>query len=184
MDDRRRGFSGGNALQKGYSLLELLVTGTIVAVFLQASAGGSLHSLVTHNQRQVAVQELMRLIQYSRSEAIHRQERVTLCALDPSGQCTGRWTERDVAVFVDRDGDRRAQSAEALQRYHWPASRGELLWRAALRYPAVTFTPQGAALQNGSFVLCQDDGDSNADLVLSINRGGRPYINEKLRRGC
>ncbi|MEE4659365.1 MAG: GspH/FimT family pseudopilin [Halieaceae bacterium] len=184
MEDRRSGFANRAARQHGYSLLELLVAGTIVAVFLQATAGGSLHDLITRNKRQVAVQELMRLIQYSRSEAIHRQERVTLCALDASGMCAGNWSGRDVAVFVDRDGDQRVQPAEALQRSTWPQSRGELLWRAALRYPAVTFTPQGAALQNGSFVLCQHDGDRSADVVLSINRGGRPYINTTRRRSC
>lgn len=184
MEERRRGRAAPATGQAGYSLLELLVVGTIVAVFLQATAGGSLHGLITRNKRQVAVQELMRLLQYSRSEAIHRQERVTLCALDASGKCTGTWGGRDVAVFTDRDGDQRVQPAEALQRSTWPQSRGELLWRAALRYPAVTFTPQGAALQNGSFVLCQDDGDRSADMVLSINRGGRPYINSTRRRSC
>ncbi|MEM0955720.1 MAG: GspH/FimT family protein [Pseudomonadota bacterium] len=172
---------------RGYSLLELLIASAIVAILLQASAGGGLQEMVLRNERQVAAQELMRLIQFSRSEAINRGDWITLCAIDSSGQCRADWTDREVVVFQDLDANRRlnAERGEiALQRMRWPEDRGALQWRAALRYPAVTYSPIGSALQNGSFTLCQHGAGKQANWVLSINRGGRPYMNTRARRQC
>ena len=173
--------------QRGYNLLEMLIASAVVVVMLNASMSGGLQQLVLRNERQVAVQELMRLIQFSRSEAINRGAWVTLCAIDASGQCRAEWTNSDVVVFLDDNADRRLDAGGqelALQRMYWQADRGRLHWRAALRYPAVTYSPIGSALQNGSFILCQDATGDGADMVLSINRGGRPYVNTRARKGC
>ncbi len=170
--------------QRGYTLVELLITTGIVALALSAASYSGLNELIERHRRQVSLQEVMRLVQFARSEAVNRQQSITLCALDDASTCTASWTGNTVAVFRDADYNRRVDPGEALRAVHWPASRGSLQWRASLGRKHLEFSAMGSTAQNGSFLLCHRDGDKAADLVITLNRGGRPYVNGDTRRRC
>jgi type IV fimbrial biogenesis protein FimT len=155
----------------GYSLLELLITCTVVAIGVQAGLG--LFELVERNRRWQAISELQRLVNFSRSEAVTRQLVITLCALDSASECSADWEGRDIAVFADGNRNRRLDEGEALLLSHWPELRGRLRWRASLGRRYLEYSALGSTYQNGSFVLCRED---SVKLVMRINRGGRPYF--------
>ena len=157
---------------RGYTLLELLVTGAAAALCI--NAGLALFEMVERNRRWAASLEIHRLVMFARSEAVSRQRDVTLCAVDAEGACRRDWSGLDVAVFTDLDGDGRLDDGEALLVTHWPQARGRLRWRAALARPYLRYSALGSTYQNGSFVFYRKGLD--AELVISVNRGGRPYV--------
>ena len=165
--------------ESGHSLLELLVVSAALAIITQAGLG--LFELVERNRRWQAVAELQRLVNFTRSAAVNRQQAVTLCALDSEGACTGAWTGRDVAVFTDSDRNRRVDEGELLRREHWPNQHGQLYWRASLGRYYLEYSEMGSTHQNGSFLLCRD---ASVRLVMKINRGGRPYVADAAGQEC
>lgn len=167
---------------KGFTLIELVWVLAVVAVVANISLGFA--GLIKREQRYLAQLELRRLVGYARAEAVSRGEPVTLCALAGDGSCTREWTGRTIAVFADRDGNGRATETELLRLANWEESRGALQWRASLGRARLEFSAFGNTHQNGSFHWCYKGKGQPADLVLSINRGGRPYLREVERRRC
>lgn len=167
---------------RGYTLLELLIAGAIFACLVVASLG--LGDLVQRTRQALAVTELQGLVQFARSQAVNLQREVVLCALDHDQACQPQWTGRPVAVFIDFNRDRRLGEGEALRLAHWGEERGRLAWRASLGRPFLAFTAMGSTHQNGSFVLCYPGERRHPDVVLTLNRGGRPYLNRPGRRRC
>ncbi len=182
----RRGPASPGALPArhtgGYTLLELLLVMAVSGILLQTSLG--LWSLVDRQRQSLSVLELQRLVQFARGQAVNLQRDVTLCALDAQQACSKRWDGNQVAVFTDLDRDRKLDSGEALQLAQWPAERGRLAWRASLGRKYLVFSAMGSTHQNGSFVLCFDEAGERPDVVLTLNRGGRPYLNEPGKRRC
>ncbi len=174
--------SRGSSGAAGYSLLELLVTTAIAAVVITAGMG--LGGLIVRERRYFELAELQRLVHYARAEAVSGQQAVTLCAVDSAGRCSRDWSGRDIAVFHDRDEDRAPSESELLRWSHWEEERGLLQWRAALGRRYLVFSAFGSTYQNGSFYLCYDGRGQPADRVLTVNRGGRPYLADPAGRRC
>lgn len=166
----------------GYTLPELLIALAVIGILVQAGLG--LGDLVTRQRQAMATIELQRLIQFARSQAVTLQREVVLCALDENRECHRDWSGRAVAVFIDADRDRRLDEGEELQLSQWPRERGSLQWRASLGRPFLAFSDMGSTDQNGSFIVCYGGEGQRPNLVLSLNRGGRPYINVPGRRRC
>ncbi len=169
----------------GLSLVECLVVTAILAATFGFSM--SFRELFGRQHRYATVQELQRLVQFTRSQAVHRGEPVTLCAVDDGRECIRTWSGRNVAVFTDANRDRRADDDELLHLSRWGLERGSLVWRAALSRRYLEYSPLGSTYQNGSFVWCENkhgNREGAADLVVSINRGGRPYLAEPGGKRC
>ncbi len=180
--ERTHRCSASAANSRGYTLLELLVTTAVFSSLVLASLG--MGDLLQRTQRALVVKELQQLVQFARGQAVNLQREVVLCALDANHSCQRDWTGRPVAVFVDDDRDRKLGDGEALRLVDWPAERGRLAWRASLRRPYLAFSAMGATHQNGSFILCHDNTGRRPDVVLTLNRGGRPYLNTPGRKRC
>lgn len=166
----------------GYTLLELLVTMSVCSCLALASLG--LGELLQRTRQALAIAELQQLVQFARGQAVNLQQEVVLCALDANRACQRSWTGQQVAVFMDADRDRKLGDGEALRLVDWPAERGRLAWRASLGRPFLAFSAMGSTNQNGSFILCREEDSRRPDVVLTLNRGGRPYLNTPGRRRC
>ena len=173
--------SGVRLHYQGYTMPELLITSAIVAVGINAGLG--LVDLVERQQRLIVAAELQRLLAFARYEAVSQQRPITLCALDNKSLCSREWAGRKVAVFSDSNKNRRLDEGEALRKTRWPEKRGRLQWRAALGRPWLEYSEIGSTSQNGSFFLCSTD-DPTATLVMRINRGGRPYLDDPTGQLC
>lgn len=169
----------------GFTLLEALVVLALLGVLL-ALAAPDLSHLHRSHQMQSQAEQLQASLMLSRSEAVRRQQRVTLCVREGVHDCAtqGSWAQGWV-VFVDANDNAVRDQHETV-----------LLVQAALpafmtlkgnatvdRY--VSFGPDGrsqnitGAFQAGTLTLC---GSGQAHIWrMVINAVGKPRL-EKAER--
>lgn len=166
--------------EQGFTLLEALVVMALLGVLL-ALAAPSMSRLRQHHQMQSQAEQLQASLMLARSEAVRRQQRVTLCVLGAAQTCAtqGHWTQGWL-VFVDSNNNALREPTESV-----------LLVQAALppfltlqgnatvnRY--VSYGPEGrsqsvsGAFQAGTLTLC-GAGQTSVWRVV-INALGKPRL--------
>ena len=162
--------------QRGFTLLELLVTLSLTALLATLSAP-VFSDLAMKARLDTATDQLHRAIRHTRNAAVARSTPVVIRAK------SNGW-ERGWTIFVDGNADGRYQSGEYRLRTANPlptsitvtanAGIGE-----ALHYQADggTRRPSGS-LQMGTLHLCQHgaDGTIQDSRSIIINTSGRPRI--------
>ena len=151
----------------GFTLVELMVT-LMVAVILAVTAVPSFTSFILNQGVRSTSFELISALAYTRSEAIKRNQPVTLQAED------GDWLNGWVA-----------QAGETALRTWVPARRLDIDVpdpdSEASAITAVTFRPDGRTDTSVQFTLCDQNGsDEVAQRVIRLDTSGRP----SLRRGA
>jgi type IV fimbrial biogenesis protein FimT len=92
--------------QRGFSIIELLVTIAVMAVLLGVGVP-SFRSMIEGNRLSSASNDLLSGLQFARSEAIKRGIPVVLCSSSDQSSCaatpvwTGGWVARNQAVVTD-----------------------------------------------------------------------------------
>jgi len=86
---------------KGFTLIELMVTVAVLAVVL-ALAVPSFNQIIVNNRSLAAGAEFTNAINYARVEAVKRAQRVSLCASSDGATClsAGNWS-KGWLVFLD-----------------------------------------------------------------------------------
>ena len=141
------------ARQRGFTLIELMVVVAVAAVIL-GLAVPSFAEFIARSRVISATNDLMAFVNYGRSEAIKRGQRVVICKSDDGASCGGTWGDGAI-LFVDADSDSSADSGEAVLRKLEGISD-----RVTLSGPdTIVYLPMGDVLASGSFVI--NGGDDN-----------------------
>lgn len=166
--------------QQGFSLIEALVSVTIIAITLSLAAP-AFTAIAKNNRMRSQISDFHFSLLLARSEALKRVARVTVCHSSDQRQCGGaRWSDGWM-VFVDSNNNARADSGEAVLLKH-PALRGDNTLvgnRPVASY--ISYVGNGrtmrttGSLQMGSFVVCDDRGFDEGRAIV-INANGRPNI--------
>jgi len=158
----------------GWTLPGLLIALAVLAA-ATTLATPSFRDLAWRSRRTTAINEFVRGLHLARSESIKRARQVTLCPLDPRGQCLGRtgsWADGWM-VFVDLPGGtalRRDPGEPVLLKV--PASPAV---RSASNRASYVLRPFGQRATNGSVSFCDPTGTfPGATVVVSYT--GRPRI--------
>lgn len=85
--------------EKGFTLIELMVTLTVTAIVL-GIAIPSFNTQILNNRSIVLGEDFATALNFARSEAVKRGGRVSICASKDGATCEGEWKEGFI-VFVD-----------------------------------------------------------------------------------
>lgn len=174
---------------RGFTLLEVLVVLALLAVLLSLAAP-SLQGLRQKHQMQSQAEQFQASLMLARSEALRRQQRVTVCVRDssdgagPDCDLGGTWSQGWV-VFVDGNDNGRREASETVLLLHQTLPGFLTLQGNSTVDSYISYGPQGrsqstsGAFQAGTLTLC-GAGQTQVWRVV-INAVGKPRL-EKAER--
>ena len=80
------------ALQRGFTLIELMVTLSVAAILLTVAVP-NFQIFVMNNRMATQANDLITALNLARSEAVKRAANVTVCASSNTTSCTGTWAQ-------------------------------------------------------------------------------------------
>ena len=168
-------------LVQGLSLLELLVTLLILSLLI-SFASASYEPLIIEQRGSTVLSDLRHLVQFARSEAIKRNQRVVLCPSQNGTSCAQVWSSR-VILFADPDNAREVGSVEEVLRDLQLVNPSEAI---AYNRAALVFGALGQTLgSNGTFTYCWKNrpGSARGLIVSRLGRlrGAKDYDGDGLR---
>ena len=160
---------------RGMTLLELMIT-LAIAGLLAAIAVPSFIPFVENNRYVTQINELQTSLNLARSEAIKRNNNVSVCKRDRDAECHGHdnhW-HHGWLVFVDNDADGVIDAGdEVLRIYDNLKAKNKLFFSIE----EVTYASNGLASSGtgDSFALCEEKAVSGSK-GLVIGPSGRPRL--------
>jgi type IV fimbrial biogenesis protein FimT len=165
-------------VERGFSLIELLVTVAVAALLLAAGAP-SFRQMIQNSRITSQANELLTAIHFARSEALKRARPVSICGSADGSACGGGWAGSWL-VFVDGNlaGDEEAELDELLR--VWPRSPADAPIAGTLPdflrlLPAGSVDPALIAGQI-TFLVRTEDCRGNAARELVVSPTGRAAI--------
>ncbi|MBU1395696.1 MAG: GspH/FimT family pseudopilin [Gammaproteobacteria bacterium] len=156
--------------QPGFTLIELLVTLSIAAILL-AVAVPNFIVFVQNNRLATQANDFVTMLNYARSEAIKRNQRITVCSSTTGTSCAGSTTwDSGLLVFADTNGDGVVDGGEDVLQVR-QGMEGSNTLRAGARtrvtYQSTGFSPGF----NDTFRLCDSRGPASARAIVVSMQG-------------
>ncbi len=167
--------------QRGFTLLELMVTLAVVAI-LATVAAPSFTSLIKSNQVSSMRDNLASSIKLARSEAVVVKTLVTICASSNQSSCSGntRW-DLGWIIFTDANNDQTVSAGDRLVDVQY-AQNGVSI---AGGVNFMTFRPSGVKTIAGLVNLGVCDQDAVVDgSTISISSSGAVRYSGAALSGC
>lgn len=163
-----------NTPESGFTLVELLIVITLVAVL--AAFSSSFSALITRSATQSSQMELIGFINIARTTAIMESTNVTLCPIDTeNGKCSNDWG-LDIIAFRDPDRTRQLTDINQIIRTLQPKNNGVFYGNAGIR-KYFGFRATGIAKEAiGNIIWCPQDKSAENAFQIRINMGGRPRV--------
>lgn len=157
---------------KGFSLLETLVSLSIVGILGVMATGAS--SMLRNYTTVAELNGLMADMAYARIVAIERQQTITICASNDGSNCnrSSAWN-RGWIIFTDEDRDRLRDPGDQLLRVQGPLRQGTRLKQGSGYYYYMMYRPIGSVYPNATFTFCHEPHYRRAIIIF---RSGRARV--------
>jgi type IV fimbrial biogenesis protein FimT len=157
----------------GFTLIELIITLTVIAI-ISSIAVPSFAEIMADNKQVTRYNQLLGSIALTRSEAIKRGVRTSICQSSDTTSCTKKskqWHDGWI-VFNDADSDNQVDADETIV-FIQQAFEDEITISFGGR-KRVAYYPNGLAVgsSNGTFLICDTRGDATKS-GLVVNMSGR-----------
>ncbi|MCV6605340.1 MAG: GspH/FimT family pseudopilin [Porticoccaceae bacterium] len=158
---------------RGFTLIELMISLAILAILLAAAVPAMLDFL-ERNQSRAIISEVRNLVALARENAVHHGCHTIMCPSDDRAQCS-RNTDAPVIVFSDCNKNREIDGDDQLYRVMQPLpENSRLVWSFSAGRRYVQMTPQGHTNSTfGSLIYCPASGEEKHARLLIISRTGR-----------
>jgi type IV fimbrial biogenesis protein FimT len=156
---------------RGFTLIELLVTLSIAAILLGVAVPNFV-TFIQNNRLATQANDLVTMLNYARSEAVKRNQTISVCSSTTGTSCAGSITwDGGLIVFVDSDGDGVVDGGEAVLQVR-QAMEGANTLRSGAQ-TRFTYQANGfLASNNDVFRLCDTRGTAMAR-AITISLQGR-----------
>jgi type IV fimbrial biogenesis protein FimT len=163
--------------QQGLSLVELIGTISIVAV-VNAMAGPTLGETFKRNQLRSQAEQVMTTLNLARSEAVKRNQPVSICRSSNGTSCTGDWQDGWI-VFSNLDGDNVLDiGTDEVIRVYEGLAHGHAFY-GTVGTDAMTYFSDGSYAGGSETVrICSEDADLEHSWTVEINTVGRPRVSK------
>lgn len=156
--------------KKGFTLIELLVTLSIAAILLTVAVPNFI-TFVQNNRLATQANDLVTMLNYTRSEAVKRNQRITVCSRATDTSCAGSTTwDSGLLVFVDINSDGVVDGGEDVLQVRQGLEGGNTLRTEGLN--RVTYRSNGFSSGfMGTFRLCDTRGTASARAIVVSPQG-------------
>lgn len=163
---------GSTRRLNGMTLIELLVTLSILVVFL-ALAVPNMRDYLADRRLRAASLELITHINLTRQTATGTRNRLVMCASSTGQSCdAGTQWEQGWLIFEDLNADRNIQANENIIRIKQNELDSELTIRSPVSRQKLVFLPNGTSPgSNVRISLCDERGADKARAVVISNTG-------------
>jgi len=166
----------------GFTLIELMAVVSILAITI-AIAVPAMQKTLDGTRMRTEASRLMLAINLARSEAIGRNQPVSMCpssfASGGAPRCTGSYADGWI-VFTNRDRDRVVDSGsdEIVRVFEGLPEGFALTNRASTRdaFELISYFPDGTSRRNRTLMLCSPRGSQLPSWSIVMNMVGRPRI--------
>jgi len=164
--------------QRGFTLGETLTTLAVAGIGLSLAVPG-LQSLTHSDHVAASVNQLVGTLHVARSEAVTRNDSVTVCASSDGATCNGSEWEHGWIAFLDANADATHDPAELLLDRVGAVSA--LAVRSAELGGALTYRPNGHVTTathdpaGGQFSFCESAAVLPARIVM-VRTNGLPTL--------
>jgi len=155
--------------QNGFTLIELMVTLSVAIIVLSVGVP-NYRGFVQDSLLVTQSNSFHSAIALTKSEAIKRSNRVTLCPSSDGTNCTGGtvWSNGWI-VFTNPNGNAAVEAGEEILQVGAALTGGSSLSGTQDR---ITFTANGFSMgSNGRFNLCDSRGASYSKVIVLNNQG-------------
>lgn len=166
--------------QRGFSLIELMVTVAVAGVLLTLVTA-DYGPLLSANRLTSEVNQLLGGLSYARTESGKLSTTVTVCSSTDGASCSGGTSWEDGwIIFNDQDSDAvvDAGDGDRIQRVFSALDSGETIRRVGFSFPAgrIQFNSRGelrgSGAQAGTMIICPQSGEAIEAKALVINISG------------
>lgn len=155
--------------KNGFTLIELLVTLSVAAILLAVAVPNYI-TFIQNNRLATQANDLVTMLNYARSEAVKRNQRITVCSSTDSASCAVSTTwDTGLLVFADNNGDGTVDGGEAILQVRQGIEGGNTLRTGLNR---VTYQSNGFSSGFfGTFRLCDLRGTASARAIVISPQG-------------
>ena len=164
----------GHINSKGFTIIELLMTLAIISITLGLGVP-SLSSTIKRMQTKATTAALYTAFNKAKSYAITNHAHVYLCGSDKEYGCSKRWS-KNLLMFSDDNQNQTADPEEILYSYMINYKAGYIKSRIAYGKNYTRIRSHGEASYTGSFLVCQEGGDSRDYRRVTWNLAARTYF--------